>query len=71
MAIANYAFEFNAALMNAHPSTAQPPEGVPAADVGIAMTQDDATGTLWYDPQTFVLDEFDLPAARIVFKRVS
>ncbi len=71
VAIANFAFDFNAALMNAGPSAAAPPEGVPANDVCIAMTDDKGTGTLWYDPQTFVLDEFNLAAARIVFKRVS
>jgi len=71
VAMANFAFEFNAAPVNARPSTAAPPEGVPSTDVGIAMTEDNGTGTIWYDPQTFVLDEFSLPAARIVFKRIS
>ncbi len=70
VAIANFAFTFNAAPLNAGRSAAAPPEGVPANDVGIAMTDENGTGTLWYDPRSFVLDEFNLPTARIVFKRV-
>jgi hypothetical protein len=71
VAIANFAFDFTAVLLNAGPSATAPPDGVPANDVGIAMTDDKGTGTLWYDPASFVLDEFNLPTARIVFKRVS
>jgi hypothetical protein len=47
------------------------PAGVPAIDASTAVILDGATVTLWYDPATFVLDECDLPAARIVYKRIS
>lgn len=51
-------------------SNATRPVGVPRTDASMAVTIEGATGTLWYDPHTFVLDEFDLPTLRITFKRV-
>jgi hypothetical protein len=50
---------------------AKRPVGIPMADASIAVTMGDIAGTLWCDPHTLVLDELDLPAARIVYKRVS
>ena len=36
-------------------------------DVAIALTADAETATLWYDPHTFILREFDLPGERISY----
>ena len=52
-------------------ASAKRPAGVAAIDASTAVILDGATVTLWYDPATFVLDECDLPAARIVYKRIS
>jgi hypothetical protein len=57
--------------LSASPSTAARPAGVPARDLAMDATVDAATGTLWYDPETYVLDEFDLPSQRIAFVRKS
>lgn len=51
--------------------SAKRPAGVPPIDASATVILDGATVTLWYDPATFVLDECDLPAARIVYKRIS
>ena len=32
------------------------PDGVPAGDLGVSETDSDGTGTLWYNPQTFIPD---------------
>jgi hypothetical protein len=52
-------------------SDANRPVGVATSDASVAVTTENKTGTLWYDPQTLVLDEFVFPGARIVYKRVS
>jgi hypothetical protein len=52
-------------------SSAGRPAGVPITDGSITVTIEDAIATLWYDPQTLVLDELDLPRSRIVYRRVS
>ncbi|MGC1380361.1 MAG: alpha/beta fold hydrolase [Candidatus Baltobacteraceae bacterium] len=38
------------------------PAGVPARDAVVAVSMEGATATLWYDPQTYVLDRLDLPS---------
>jgi hypothetical protein len=47
------------------------PPGVPSNAVAIALKDEGATGTLWYDPQTRILQEFDFPSHGIAFKLVS
>jgi hypothetical protein len=56
--------------MAVSPSIAERPDGIPATDASTAVTIEEKIATLWYDPQTFVLDEMDAPAARISYKRV-
>jgi hypothetical protein len=68
--IAVYAFDFKSYPLAISTATAPRPPGIAASDASIAVTSDDAVGTLWYDPQTFVLDEFDLPSNGFTFKRV-
>jgi hypothetical protein len=57
--------------MVASASGAERPAGVATTDASIAVTIEDTRATLWYDPQTLVLDEMDLPRSRIVYKRIS
>jgi hypothetical protein len=57
--------------MTASASAAERPAGIATTDASIAVTIEDAIATLWYDPQTLVLNELDLPRSRIVYKRVS
>ena len=52
------------------------PTSVPQQDAGTSVTTSSGTsevrmGTLWYDPQTRVVDEFDMPARRFVMRRIS
>ena len=57
--------------LTAFTSTAARPSRVPKRDAAISITGDGATGTVWYDPQTFVLDEFDVPGHQYVFARIA
>jgi hypothetical protein len=60
-----------AELLVTSAGVAKRPAGIAMADSSIAVTIGNSVGTLWYNPQTLVLDELDLPEARIVYKRVS
>lgn len=66
-----YNGQLEAKTLSSSPATVRRPPTVPSGDAGVAVTFDGATGTLWYDPQTLVLDEFDLPASRVVVARVA
>ncbi|MBV8726765.1 MAG: hypothetical protein JO233_03185 [Candidatus Eremiobacteraeota bacterium] len=57
--------------LTASAGTAVRPSRAPKHDAAISVTGDGATGTLWYDPQTFVLDEFDVPTRQFVFARIA
>ncbi|MBV9736556.1 MAG: hypothetical protein JO177_00180 [Candidatus Eremiobacteraeota bacterium] len=57
--------------LTASTSTAARPSRVPKRDSALSVTGEGATGTLWYDPQTFVLDEFDVPGHQFVFARIA
>jgi hypothetical protein len=46
------------------------PAGVAKTDANMAVIVEGTTGALWYNPETFVLDEFDLATLRISYKRV-
>ncbi|MGB8520972.1 MAG: hypothetical protein WCD38_12500, partial [Candidatus Tumulicola sp.] len=39
----------------------------PAGDARIQVRLDEKPATLWYDPVSYVLDEFDVPAQRMSF----
>ncbi len=41
----------------------KPPANVPSSDAGMTVTFGGATATLWYDPETYVLDLLDNPAS--------
>jgi hypothetical protein len=56
--------------MVASAGAAERPAGVAATDASIAVTIEDTVATLWYDPQTLVLNELDLPRSRIFYRRV-
>jgi uncharacterized protein len=43
-----------------HPAPA--PASVPPGDAGLTVTVEGQTATLWFNPQTYVLDRFELPA---------
>lgn len=47
------------------------PQDVPARDASIAVSLQGMTATLWYDPETFVLQEFDLPSQALALKLAS
>lgn len=54
-------------VLTAAPSTAARPPRVPAADVATDVSVDGKPATLWYDPVSYVLDEFDIPAVGFAF----
>jgi hypothetical protein len=51
---------FEVATVSVLPANAARPSSVPATDKSIALDSSRTAGTLWYDPQTFVLREIDL-----------
>jgi hypothetical protein len=69
LTMAVYGFKNYAAPLLVSAGTAKQPEGVVKSSAGFAVRVDKANCTLWYDPRTFVLNELDCPAQRIVFKR--
>ena len=74
--LASIGSEFKAEELSVSGTTAPRPANVPQPDAGITLTTpaktgDARTGTLWYDPQTRILDEFDLPGDRLVMRRIS
>jgi hypothetical protein len=46
-----------------HP--AAPPAGVPSGDAAVSVEVEGQTATLWFNPQTEVLDRFELPAQQL------
>ncbi len=48
------------------PAPARPP-GVPERDAAVTIAIEGATATLWFDPQSYVLDRFDLPSQQASF----
>ena len=46
-----------------HPAV--PPAGVPSGDAAVTVEVEGQTGTLWFNPQTEVLDYFELPAQEL------
>lgn len=58
-------------LMTSAPGSASRPPHVPPTDASTDVVIDGKTGTLWYDPKSAVLDEFDLPAISFTFARTS
>ena len=46
---------------------AQRPQGVPATDVATAVTLDDGTLTMWYDPATYIVRELYMSDQRMKF----
>jgi hypothetical protein len=61
---------FKAEQLVASLSRASRPMNVPVRDSAVDVTSEGKTAaTLWYDPQTFVLDECDMPAIRFTFLR--
>jgi hypothetical protein len=46
------------------------PAAVPAGDAALAIAADGLTITLWYDPQTLILRELDIPKERISYVRM-
>jgi len=71
LTVATVLFEFKADPLRASIGAARRPQNVPLRDAGITVMIGKDKGTLWYDPQTFALDEFDLPAHRFAFTRLS
>jgi streptogramin lyase len=74
--LASVGTEFKAEVLSVSSNVANRPTTVPEHDVGISITMSPSanegrTGTLWYDPQTFALDEFDMPALRLVMRRIA
>ena len=67
LTLANLFFGSPTVTLTAAPGTAARPKRVPAADVSTQVGLDGKPGTLWYDPVNYVLDEFDMPAARMSF----
>ncbi len=47
------------------PIATKPPSNIPQSDAGIALTYAGSTATLWYNPQTFVLDLLQNPALSV------
>lgn len=58
-------------VIAALPSTSARPAQVPAADVATDLRMDGRSVTMWYDPQTFVLDAFELPQTHFSFTLTS
>lgn len=72
LTLANLGFGgFKADPLAASPSRAGRPMNVPVRDSAVDVTFEGQTAILWYDPQTLVLDECDMPAIRFVFMRTS
>lgn len=61
---------FQRKLVSVVPASAPRPPGVPPQDRSVALSADGKTVTLWYDPQTFVLQELDLPQERLSYVRL-
>jgi len=59
------------ALLTVSPGTSRKPQRASKDDIAITVTAEGASSTLWYDPKTFVMDEFDTPGAEIVFARTA
>lgn len=59
-----------AAPMSVSASSAKRPAAVAPTDASLDLTLGHEHITLWYEPQTFLLDECDLQAERISFKRL-
>jgi pimeloyl-ACP methyl ester carboxylesterase len=45
--------------------SAVPPAGVPSGDAAVSVELEGQTATLWFNPQTEVLDRFELPAQEL------
>jgi len=56
---------FNAETGTLVQKTMVRPAGVPATDAQASIDFEDAIFTVWYDPVTFVLSEFDAPTAKV------
>jgi len=72
--IASVLFAFKGMNVTTPGTPGTRPQGVPAGDAGISIQMspsDSDVGTLWYDPQTLVLDEFDLPGSQLTIKRIA
>ncbi len=67
LTLANLFLGYSAMPLSASSSTTPRPAGVPARDVARDVTVDGKRGTLWFDPQSYVLDRFDLPSQRLAF----
>ena len=67
LTLANLSLRTSTMELSAVPATAPPPARVPAGDAGIEVRLDEKPATLWYDPVSYVLDEFDVPAQRMSF----
>jgi hypothetical protein len=67
LTLANLFFGSATVALTAVRGTAIRPKRVPASDVCTQVTLDGKPGALWYDPVSYVLDEFDMPAARMSF----
>lgn len=67
LTIANLFFGAPVVTLQGEPAIAPRPARVPASDVSIAVAVDGKPAALWYDPVSYVLDEFDAPSARFSF----
>ena len=67
LTLANLFFGISTMAVTAAPATVPRPARVPAGDVGTQIALDGKPAALWYDPVSYVLDEFDTPSARIAF----
>lgn len=67
LTLANLFFGSATVALTGAPGTATRPKRVPATDVSTQVSIDGKPGALWYDPASYVLDEFDMPAARMSF----
>jgi hypothetical protein len=67
LTLANLFFGSPTVALAAEPGAAARPKRVPATDVSTQVALDGKPGALWYDPASYVLDEFDMPAERISF----
>lgn len=61
---------FQTKAVSVIPASAARPPGVPASDASIALSAEGETVTLWYDPQTFLLRELDMPKEKISYVRI-
>jgi hypothetical protein len=66
LTLANLFLKYSALPLTTSAAAARRPPSVPAEDAAIAITIDGETGTMWYDPKTYVLDRFELPSQRLV-----